>query len=158
ELFGGLAVAPGETVVEGALRFLFAHEDISVTLVGFQNAAQIDEALRAANGFDPAARPPLSEIEKRIGAAFEGICTGCQYCDGCPQGIEIPKLMDAYNQRIFSGKDKDILNRLKWHWSMSKDEAAKCVACGQCETACTQHLPIIARLGEIAALTPPAIK
>jgi predicted aldo/keto reductase-like oxidoreductase len=152
ELFGGLVASPGETVVEGALKFLFAHEDISITLVGFENERQVEEALKAAEGFDAATRPSLAEIEGRIGVDFDGICTGCQYCDGCPQGIAIPKLMDAYNQRIFSGKDKDILNRLRWHWSLSKDEAAKCVACGQCEDACTQHLPIIERLGEIAAL------
>ena len=31
-------------------------------------------------------------------------------------------------------------------------QAAECVACGLCETRCTQHLPIIERLKRIAAL------
>jgi uncharacterized protein len=152
ELFESLKTDPKESVVEAALRFLFAHEDISTVLVGFENEAQVEEALEAANGYKAAGRPSIQEIETRLTARFEGICTGCQYCDDCPQGIAIPKLMDAYNQKIFQGEDKAILNRLAWHWNLSKEEAAKCVACGQCETACTQHLPIIKRLEEIAAL------
>ncbi|MFW6292418.1 MAG: hypothetical protein ACOC7V_08835 [Spirochaetota bacterium] len=32
---------------------------------------------------------------------------------------------------------------------MPAEEAAKCIECGQCEEACTQHLDIIGRLKEI---------
>jgi uncharacterized protein len=152
ELFESLKASAGETVVEAALRFLFAHDDISTVLVGFENGSQVAEALEAANGYVAEGRPSIQEIESRLTAHFEGICTGCQYCDDCPQDIAIPKLMDAYNQKIFEGRDGAILDRLKWHWSLSKEEAAKCVACGLCEAACTQHIPIIQRLEEIAAL------
>lgn len=152
ELFESLKTDPGESVVEAALRFLFAHEDISTVLVGFEDEAQVEEALNAAKGFKPEGRPSIAQIESRLAAHFEGICTGCQYCDDCPQDVPIPKLMDAYNQKIFQGRDAAILERLDWHWSLSKDEAAKCIACGQCEEACTRHIPIIQRLEEIAAL------
>ncbi len=58
--------------------------------------------------------------------------------------------MDAYNMRILQGSDgKHIADRLKWHWNMEPSEAADCTGCGQCEQACTQHLPIIERLHEI---------
>ena len=79
-----------------------------------------------------------------------------QYCDGCPEKIPIPKLMDAYNHKILYGQDQAILNRLNWHWDVQPREAAKCTQCGQCEEACTQHLPIIRRLEEIAAAKPAA--
>lgn len=152
ELFEALKTRSEESVVEAALRFLFAHQDISTVLVGFQDLPQVDEALRAVNAFSPEGRPSIEEIESRLTARFEGICTGCQYCDGCPQDVPIPKLMDAYNQKIFEGGYDAVLNRLKYHWSLSKDEAAKCIACGICEEACTQHLPIVQRLEEIAAM------
>ena len=38
------------------------------------------------------------------------------------------------------------------HWDIAKDSASDCIACGKCEKACTQHLPIIERLKEISAL------
>jgi predicted aldo/keto reductase-like oxidoreductase len=31
-----------------------------------------------------------------------------------------------------------------------KADAADCIQCGRCELACTQHLDIVNRLGEIA--------
>jgi uncharacterized protein len=38
---------------------------------------------------------------------------------------------------------------------MAPDVAAECLKCGQCEKACTQHLPIIERLAAIAGLAQP---
>jgi predicted aldo/keto reductase-like oxidoreductase len=41
------------------------------------------------------------------------------------------------------------------HWNINPAKAKDCVACGQCENACTQHIDIIARLkviGEKAAV------
>ena len=43
--------------------------------------------------------------------------------------------------------------RLADHWDIPMDWAEKCVACGRCEKLCTQHLPIIGRLLEIAELS-----
>ncbi|MCL2879177.1 MAG: aldo/keto reductase [Treponema sp.] len=143
---------PGETVVAGALRFLWDHPDISSTLVGFGTIDQVTEALAAMDGYAGRTAQELAGTKKNAGASMEGICTGCAYCDNCPQGIDIPKFMDAYNQKLLDrGRDSDpINNRLKWHWDLDRADAGKCIACGQCETACTQHLPIIDRLKEIA--------
>jgi uncharacterized protein len=155
QLFDFIKTQPQETVVEAALRFLMAHEEITVSLVGFQTIEQVREALSAVEGYKPISEAKLTEMRKNVSASFEGVCTGCQYCDNCPEGIAIPQLMDAYNQKILGGDDQQILNRLKWHWGgMSHEEAAKCVECGRCEEECTQHLNIIERLKEIAALQP----
>jgi hypothetical protein len=83
-------------------------------------------------------------------ASFEGICTGCGYCDDCPQDIQIPRFMDSYNQQLLTPDPNAIASRLKNHWNVPIAQAADCIECGQCEEACTQHLPIIDRLKEIA--------
>ena len=64
------------------------------------------------------------------------------------------KFIDAYNQYIFTNKQKSILGRMDSHWDIENpvDIAKSCIACGNCERACTQHLPIIERMREIAAL------
>jgi predicted aldo/keto reductase-like oxidoreductase len=59
--------------------------------------------------------------------------------------------MDAYNHKLLYGRKEELLNRLSWHWNISKHDAGKCVDCGVCEELCTQHLPIISRLREIAS-------
>lgn len=66
--------------------------------------------------------------------------------------IEIPKFMDSYNQMILTGESKQILDRLNGHWSIKKEKAEECIACGKCEGQCTQHLPISERMKEIAAM------
>ncbi len=151
ELFGFLKHDQSEGVVAAALRFLWDHEDISTTLVGFGTEAEVKEALSAVDGYTPRGAAALAAMKDKAAASFEGICTGCGYCDDCPQGIPIPRLMDAYNQKILTKKEDAIANRLKWHWNIQASRAAECTECGQCEGECTQHLPIMERLKEIAA-------
>jgi len=143
---------PGESAVTAALRFLWDHQDITSTLVGFQTIEQVTEALAAMDGYTSRTAGELAEVKKKAGASLEGICTGCAYCDECPKGIPIHKYMDAYNQKLLCGGPgkEPIGDRLKWHWHLERSLAAKCIACGACETACTQHINIIERLKEIA--------
>jgi predicted aldo/keto reductase-like oxidoreductase len=109
--------------------------------------------LRAVNGFKPLVPETVRRIRESVRSAFNELCTGCAYCDECPQGIPIPKLMDAYNQFMLTGGKKDIVNRLAWHWGILQERnyLDRCTECGACEKACTQHLPIIKRLKEIRA-------
>ena len=143
---------PGENTVAAALRFLWDHPEISVTLVGFDTLGHVQEALAAMEGYKPRTEAELAAVKTKAPAALEGLCTGCAYCDGCPQEIPIPKFMDAYNQKLLqtSNREDPIGDRLNWHWSLERSVAGKCTGCGQCEKACTQHIEIIKRLKEIA--------
>jgi len=154
EIFEFLKSNKDQSVVDAALHFLFAHEKITTALVGFGNLQEVCDALHAVETYSGMDAAHIDKIRESAGEAFFDLCTGCQYCDHCPEGIPVPKLMDAYNHYKLQGKKEAILDRLKWHWSLPASEAARCVECGQCEEACTQHLPIIERLKEIAALAP----
>ena len=149
---------PGKTIVSAALRFLWDHPEISVTLVGCDTVSHTVEALEAIEGYKPRTEKELAAVKAGAKASLEGICTGCAYCvsgktgSACPQGIPIPKFMDAYNQKILAGPgERDpIGDRLRWHWSLNNSVAGKCIACGNCEKTCTQHINIIERLREVA--------
>ena len=143
------------TVPQAALRFVASHKEVTVTLAGCTTKAHIDDAVKAVENLEEKpAREIIKENEGK-GVSFNNLCTGCGYCvKGCPKKIEIPKMMDAYNQYIFTEKRELILERMDMHWDMEKPQkiAKSCIACGKCEKACTQHLPIINRMKEIAAL------
>ena len=141
-----------ETVVEGALRFIFSHDEICTALVGFGNREEVSQAVKAVQGYSKIPAGEMTRMREHIKDSFRDLCTGCRYCDECPEGIPIPKLMDAYNHKLLYGKEQELLDRLSWHWSISKNLADRCVECGLCEELCTQHLPIMSRLREIASI------
>ncbi|MDR2551711.1 MAG: aldo/keto reductase [Treponema sp.] len=152
ELFGFI-MRPGESAAAAALRFLWDHQDITVTLVGFRSEEDVDDALAAMEGYVPRTAEELAEVKSRAGASLEGLCTGCGYCEGCPRDIPIPRYMDAYNQKILSPRgDRDLKERLTMHWVIPPAAAGNCIACGACEASCTQHIPIVERLRYIASI------
>ena len=151
EVFDFVRSRDDESVVEGALRFIFSHDEISTALVGFGNREEVAQALKAVEGYTKVPAEEMTRMREHIKDSFRDLCTGCRYCDECPEGIPIPKYMDAYNHKLLYGREEELLNRLSWHWNISKRDAGKCVDCGLCEELCTQHLPIISRLREIAS-------
>ena len=145
---------PGDpSVVAAALRFNVSNPHITSALVGFSNKAQVDEAVEAVAEFKPYDRAHIEAVREKVLDSFDGLCTGCGYCLPCPAGVEIPKMMDAYNQRALRGDDPShIRNRLKWHWGLAPADAEACSLCGVCESRCTQHLPIRERLKAIQSV------
>lgn len=152
ERFSFVRTREDETVVEGALRFLINDDRISVALVGLSTPEQLAEALSAVNGFEPIADDRLAAIRDKLKDAYNELCTGCRYCDSCPQGIPVPGMMDAYNHWMLNDGEEHAINRLKWHWGIQPDSEfhGACIECGQCEELCTQKLPIIERLRKLA--------
>ena len=98
----------------------------------------------------------LERLRRHIGANMNAACTGCGYCVHCPQNIPVPNYMQAYNEKqIFGKTDEQMVGDMNFHheWGLlvgAQAQAAECIECGQCEEACTQHLPIIERLHELA--------
>ncbi|MFZ5519316.1 MAG: aldo/keto reductase [Candidatus Zhuqueibacterota bacterium] len=148
ERFNFVKTREDESVVEAALRFLINDQRITVALVGFSNLNQLTEAISAVNGFSPIGSERIESIRGSLKEAYNELCTGCRYCDSCPEGVPIPKMMEAFNFYFLSNEPKQMIDRLKWHWGIltDSDVFTRCSQCGQCELLCTQKLPIIERL------------
>lgn len=136
-------------VAAAALRFVASHKEITVTLAGFTTTEHVDDAVKAVENLVEKPSSEIIEQYKSKGLSLNNLCTGCGYCKKCPVDIDIPKFMDSYNEKLLGASISD---RLKYHWGISFDEAKKCVECGNCESLCTQHLPIIERLKEISEI------
>ncbi|MBN1348973.1 aldo/keto reductase [candidate division KSB1 bacterium] len=152
--FSFVKTTSDESAVEGALRFLINDPRIAISLVGFSNQAQLEEAIRAVDGYQPIPTETIAHIRESMNEAFNSLCTGCGYCDSCPEEIPVPKLMEAYNHFMLSEDPQAMLNRLRWHWGIQLDSETlrKCTRCGTCEAACTQKLPITDRLQKMREL------
>lgn len=148
-----------KSVVEAALRFNISQPAVTCALVGFSEKSHVDQAVDAVENFTPYTAEHIESLRQNIMENFNGLCTGCKYCQPCPADINIPRMMDAYNFRILQGDDpQNVLDRLKMHWSLDPKLAENCTQCGQCEDRCTQHLPIIERMKYIAEIGEKAEK
>jgi predicted aldo/keto reductase-like oxidoreductase len=153
ERFDFIRSADDPSVVAAALRFNLSHPAVTCALVGFGDTRQVDEAIDAVENFQPHDPAHIAALREKIMEGFNDLCTGCGYCLPCPAGVNIPRLMDAYDFGALNGGDpQQIRDRLHWHWDMTPDAAAACTQCGLCEQRCTQQLPIRERLAHITVL------
>ena len=146
----------GETPTEAALRFVISSPQITVALNGFSTKEHVDMACRVAEHARPFTDRDLDAIRQKLAENMNAACTACGYCWDCPQGIPVPSYMQFYNEKqVFGASDKQMKESIRGqqNWGIlvgRKADAGDCIECGNCESACTQHLPIIQRLKEIA--------
>ena len=149
---------PSMSVPSWAIRFVASLPGVMVVLSGMSNIEQLDDNTSYMKDF-----VPLTEEEKRlchwaadaINSKITIPCTGCSYCtEGCPMQIPIPKYFSLYNEDMREDIEKkgwtinfNVYNNLTEEFG----KASACVGCGQCESACPQHLPIIEDLKSVAA-------
>ncbi|MDC7124005.1 MAG: aldo/keto reductase [Spirochaetales bacterium] len=144
EEFSFIKMNEEQTIVDAAIHFLLSDESITTALVGFSRKEHIDQALNAVNSFKPYTSQQVASLKEKIQSDFQSLCTTCGYCKICPQDIPVWAFMESYNHALINSSNKP-LERLAMHWGVNKDELDRCIECGQCEEACTQHLPILER-------------
>ena len=135
-----------EDLVRGALRFVASHEEVTCLLSGMKSPAEVEFNVRAIEETAKSSREETAAIEERLGSLGEDFCTLCRYCVPCPEGIDIPAFMAAYNMIEVGMADQA---RAELRFRRSRTWADRCSACGECEEKCTQQLDIIERLKEI---------
>ena len=150
------AVRPNDSVASWALRFVASLPGVMTILSGMSTEEQMADNIGTFESFEP-----LSEQEKalvgevtRTMMNVEQIgCTACRYCtDGCPMGISIPDVFRAVNTMKLYNEEfrpKNFYNGLVSAGRTAR--AGECIQCGQCESVCPQHLPIIRLLQEASA-------
>ncbi len=155
EYFEFIKEKEDQSVAEAAIRFNAAHKEVTVVLTGISTIDELEENVAAVKGLEEISDERLAQIKKNLHGGLDTLCTGCNYCTDCPQGIAVPKYMDVYNYMILGRPDEAIHNRLKFHWNMplnKQSDIYQCTGCRHCEEVCTQRLPIVERLDYIKSL------
>ena len=145
---------PNASLSSWAIRFAASQPQVITVLSGMSNIAQMEDNIATMKHFAPLNQAQLQVIAQAQAAlaAIPSVpCTGCQYCvKGCPAGVAIPGIFKALNNLLIFGNREGALGNYSWE-TRHGGVASKCVACGQCESVCPQHIPIIQRLKEAAA-------
>lgn len=140
---------PKLTPAAWAFRWLYNQPEVTVVLSGMNDESQLDDNLKAAAD----ARPHMlsqqqMEVFNEVREAFKGKrnipCTGCGYCQPCPQNVNIPACFNAYNASYSIGFTSAIKSfaMATGITSATPGNAGRCVGCGKCEEHCPQSIEI----------------
>ncbi len=149
-------VHPDMSVPSWAIRFAASFENVKIVLSGMSNMEQLKDNTDYMTQLVPLNEEEKELVKKAVDRLNSNIavpCTGCSYCtEGCPKKIAIPKYFSLYNADLQEVKEKGWTPQGEYYSRLTQDfgKASDCVACGQCEKVCPQHLPIIKNLQEVA--------
>jgi len=142
-------LVPGiERVPELALRFVLSNPNVTVALSGMGTLQMVEENTAIAADAISLTAEEKATIEahvKRIVEMEKLYCTGCKYCQPCPQDVNIPYIFETYNMgRIYGLWDLAKGNYAKFpdNKRIGGKQADACVECGLCEPKCPQHIQI----------------
>ena len=147
---------PQMSIPSWAIRFAASQPNVMLVLSGMSNMQQMQDNTAFMKEFTPLNDEELKIIKEAVDIINSNIvipCTGCSYCtDGCPQNIAIPKYFSLYNAEMQELKGKFWTPQAEYYDRLTAvyGKAGECLECGQCETVCPQHLPIIEHLKEVA--------
>ncbi len=148
-------LVPGvERVPDLALRFVLSNPNVCVALSGMSTMQQVRENLATTSGAATLSvedQEAISAQLTRLQAMADLYCTGCGYCQPCPQDVDIPHIFQKYNEARVYGLWDAAREAYRKHEWMSGKQADACIECGECETKCPQHIPIRDQLKEAHA-------
>ncbi len=132
-----------DTMANLALQWLWNQPEVSLVISGMNEMNQVTQNINSANnsgvGTLTAHELELVSDIKAIYDSRESIpCTGCGYCLPCPESINIPVMMEFYNDAIVYEHSTES-QRL---YNLQNQPAKSCIQCRECESKCPQSIKI----------------
>lgn len=148
---------PNMSIPSWGIRFAASLPNVMMVLSGMSDMAQLEDNVSYMEDFRALTKAEMDlcfRVGEIINSQIAVPCTGCEYCaKGCPQNIAIPQYFSLYNELM-----REDMAKKGWTQSFSRysnliskfGKAADCIACGQCEGICPQHLTIIEYLKQVS--------
>lgn len=147
---------PNASAASWAIRFAAGLPGVKLVLSGMSTPEQVEDNLSFMKDFRPLTQEERNlcfRVAQIINTKITVACTGCSYCTaGCPKNIPIPKYFSLYNEDMREAEGKGWGVNSNYYDSLARTfgAAKSCIGCGQCESVCPQHLPIIEALKKVS--------
>ncbi|MBE6872019.1 MAG: 4Fe-4S dicluster domain-containing protein, partial [Ruminococcaceae bacterium] len=146
------ALREDENIPAWSFRFLQSIPQVTVTLSGMSNFSQLKENIATFESEKPLKENELDAlfaIAEDMTGKIALPCTGCRYCTShCPQGIDIPDILELYNEHCFTGGGFIAPMRIGMMAEDKKPSA--CIGCASCEAVCPQQIKISEAMADFA--------
>lgn len=146
------ALRPDESIAAWAFRFLQSVPEVKVVLSGMSNMDQMKENIRTFGEDKPLKE---NEMETLMGIVDEMVkktsvpCTACHYCvDHCPQGLDIPRLLELYNEHVLT--EGGFIAPMALAAIPQDKHPDACIGCRSCEAVCPQQIKISEAMADFA--------
>jgi predicted aldo/keto reductase-like oxidoreductase len=133
------------TPADFALQWVWNQPEVSLLLSGMSTMEQVVQNVESAEHSGPGTLT-VEELAlyDRVRAAYEALCpipcTDCKYCLPCPNGVNIPRVFEIYNDlMMYSDENR---GRMVYGWLAEDERANLCIECGECLDKCPQSIEI----------------
>jgi predicted aldo/keto reductase-like oxidoreductase len=132
--------------VDWALQWVWDQAEVSLVLSGMSTLSQVEENVASAERSRTGAlsseeQALIVQVRDSYRTMSPVPCTGCGYCQPCPQGVRIPAVLELYNEAIMYNTAER--SRFVYtHWFRPEGKADRCTRCAQCLEHCPQSIPI----------------
>jgi len=144
------------TPAEWALRWVADFPEVLTILSGMTTYEQVEENIRilsdaAPNTLTEKERELINRASDEYNRLIRASCTGCRYCLPCPMKLQIPDLLNYYNEWFLYGQNPKVQADFNMFIN-PKARPSACSGCRACEEKCPQQLPISDIMKEMAEL------
>lgn len=149
------ALRPEEEIPAWSFRFLQSIPEVTMVLSGMSNEAQMLDNIKTfaeSKPLNAEEQEALMEIAKEMTSQTSVPCTACRYCTThCPQGLNIPYLLELYNEHTFT-KDFAFIAPMALQALPEDKRPSACLGCRSCERVCPQQIKISEILADFASM------
>lgn len=132
------------SLAEWGLRWIWNHPEVSTVVVDFNGVEQMLEYIALVEKSD------ANNLSVQELIAFENIkdaylkmrpikCATCYCCMPCPQGINVPRVFELYEDAIAY----DDAKTSRFYYKIEGHRIEDCNECGECVKKCPRKIPII---------------
>lgn len=143
---------PEENIPAWAFRFLQSIPEVTMILSGMSDFQQLKENIKTFEAEKSLLETEMKALLEVADGMLDGAlpCTSCHYCvSHCPKGLDIPRLLELYNEHSFTGGG--FLAPMALMAIPKEKHPTACIGCRSCEAVCPQQIKISEAMGDFAA-------
>ncbi len=140
-----------EEVPAWAFRFLQTIPGVTMVLSGMSDLDQLQKNINTYETDKPLSDEEMKILLDIVNGMLNGVlpCTACRYCvSHCPKGLDIPGLLELYNEHSFTGGG--FIAPMALMAVPEEKHPSACVGCRSCEAVCPQQIKISEAMADFA--------